>query len=223
MLEFRALTSEEFVFDKDMVTAQLQFEEPAIIVVGNPGSGAGQGGWGWRHNYGSGQGWSSEQPVPDEAYVEEKATDMLAAHVASLIVDMPDYATREYGAIVFRDQNGELKVTPLIPGPTGTQGGTVDLWPTILAVGAHNVVGVIHSHPQIQPYNGQPAPNDHILSASDATWFDWLDDNGNDGIVDQRMYLVHDNQVDEYLVDNNLDTWSTGLETNAEISDVYYL
>lgn len=222
MLEFIS-SEDEALFDYAHAASTYQdSSELDIVVTGNRIPDGTYWGWGWGFGDDGNQGWGSEQPTPSTEYVEDKAADALATHVASLIKNMPDYNVREYGAVIYRDQYGEIKISDIQPGPVGAQGGQVDLSGIVNQVGAHNVIGFIHSHPAIQPLNGEPNPYANLLSTGDIENFSWLDTYG-DQSVDQRVYLLHGNQVDEYDVSHNLNAVPDLLNSNTVVSDTFIL
>ncbi|WP_337829184.1 hypothetical protein [Pseudonocardia sp. TMWB2A] len=222
MLEFMS-SEDESLFDYSHAASTYQTSsEPDIVVTGNRTPDGSYWGWGWSFGDGGNQGWGSEQPTPSTEYVEDKAADALATHVANIIKNKPDYNIREYGAVIYRGLDGQIKISEIQPGPIGAQGGQVDLSAIVNQVGAHNVVGFIHSHPDIQPLNGEPNPYAGLLSTGDIEGFSWLDNYG-DQSVDQRLYLIHGNQVDEYDVSDNQNAVPDLLNSNTVISETFIL
>ncbi|WP_394539124.1 hypothetical protein PRJ39_00915 [Lysobacter enzymogenes] len=71
--------------------------------------------------------------------------DALASDVAHRILSQPDYRQSEYVAAIYRDDNGELRATPLF-----STGHTAEapLGRALVAAGGRDrVVGVVHNHP----------------------------------------------------------------------------
>ncbi|MEI2432173.1 hypothetical protein RDV84_07870 [Lysobacter yananisis] len=83
----------------------------------------------------------STVPTP----IDQNRIDALASEVTHRILSQPDYKQNEYVAVLYRDDSGELKATPLF----GT--GHTDRAPlgrALAAAGGNDrVVGVVHNHP----------------------------------------------------------------------------
>ena len=149
-----------------------------------------------------------EQPT-DWNPCQDGEADDLASDVRDAIADMADSDRTEYGSLIYRDEDGNLRSTAIQPG-------TNDAW-TPLNPGTQpsdfgltswsQVVGIVHSHPtlrQVENSDGsidwvqvEPSHGHHMPNIGDWSWPDFMVQNGADP-SNFRIYIVHDGQVHEY-------------------------
>ena len=98
-----------------------------------------------------GGGWSPPPNPYDRC--EDRAADTLADDINDEITRQPDSDRREYGALIWRDDAGNLHRTALVPGTNDR----VD-WPadsSTLGLDSYSrVVGMVHSHPTMVDLGG---------------------------------------------------------------------
>ncbi len=105
----------------------------------------------------------------DPATVEGYA-DALSVDAASSIRSRSDYRNREYGALIYRDAGGAIRLTPLVPGTAVS----VSFDFAALGVNPASIVGIVHNHPynvyrtstQELQINLNPSVNDWNAAAS---------------------------------------------------------
>ena len=107
---------------------------------------------------GGGGGWFP----PPNAYdpCEDRAADTLADDINDEIARQSDSDRREYGALIWRDDAGNLHRTALVPGTNGQVDWPAN--PSVLGLDSYSrVVGMVHSHPSLVNLGGQWVPASH--------------------------------------------------------------
>lgn len=138
-------------------------------------------------------------------HAQDDQIDSLAGSIAKQISDKSDVNRTEYGAVIWRDANGNLHSTTIVKGDANHT-PISNVWNEIDFEHGGQVVAIIHSHPSeynadSKDYpNWQPQPSGNTLSSGD---FDNLMDYGSkthSGIDtnNYRSYLVFQGEVKEY-------------------------
>lgn len=97
-------------------------------------------------------GWSPPPNPYDPC--EDRAADTLAEQINDEIAAQPDSDRREYGALIWRDDAGNLHRTALVPGTNGQVDWPAN--PSVLGLDSYSrVVGMVHSHPTMVNLGGQ--------------------------------------------------------------------
>jgi hypothetical protein len=196
-------------------------EVEPIVVEGRRPPTAVSPGWGDGSEYppvpdgggGGGEDTSQDPPIDrPEGWdsCQDRAADELAAIAALALSLLPDIDSREYGYIIYRDANGDLKLSTLISGDndllTGLNPSSV---PSDFGFQSWSqVVGIIHSHPVIRyredgsEVRVHPDDNHHLPNLEDWDWPDFWVRQGADG-VNLRQYIYHDGQAHEFNYYNN--------------------
>lgn len=128
-----------------------------IIIVGGPprieypGFDPNPGGGGGGEGGDPGGGGNPTQPQPtDRPYdaCEDREADTLANDINVEMQGKPDLSTREYGALIWRDDAGNLHRTSLVPGTNSEVNFPANS--NDLGIDNYNrVVGMVHSHPSL--------------------------------------------------------------------------
>lgn len=108
----------------------------------------------WWGDQGSGGGGGGPPPQ-SRSYdaCEDRAADTLAEQINNEIAAQPDSDTREYGALIWRDDAGNLHRTALVPGTNDRVNWPAD--PSTLGLDSYSrVVGMVHSHPTMVELSG---------------------------------------------------------------------
>lgn len=159
---------------------------------------------------GGGGGPPREQPTdrPHDA-CEDRAADTLADDINDEISRQPDSNRREYGALIWRDDAGNLHRTALVPGnnsnvpfPANSNELGIDSY--------SRVVGIVHSHPSEVNLGTDAAPNWVPASEGYMHGGDWV---AMDGWVSQNnlsinnftVYISYQGQTREYDYADNRD------------------
>jgi len=135
----------------------------------NPGD---YGGW---DGHDTSEPWVPEYPPPPpDPYdaCEDRRADTIAEQINNIIRSKPDSDRVEYGALIWRDDSGQLHYTEVTPGDNGQwvppappAGGVFHSW--------SQVVGYVHSHPT-QVYQGNEwvnvRPESHFDRPSSGDW-----------------------------------------------------
>lgn len=213
---FRELTSGEISF----VAGGNYIPDWGWVVTGGRSGGGGLAGWGggggsiWGGGYDTGvdySGGGGDMPSPGSAYpgafdhALDDRIDALAAQIGAEIAAKPDADKYEYGAIIWKDANGNLHTTTIDRGTTN-QAPTDKLWAQVDFAHGAEVVSILHSHPtlynagSVNHPNWQPATQASTLSAMD---FDNLINRGSGSEAgfdssNYRSYLVFGSSVTEY-------------------------
>ncbi len=136
------------------------------------------------------------------------AADRLAQDIHSAIQAQDDSNVREYGALIYRDADGTVRVTSL-------QAGTLTEWTPLSGnpqpsnfglTSWTQVIGIVHSHPAFGiDGNGQLvpiSPDAHWEEPNpgDWAWPDFLVGQGAGGVggVNFRIYISHAGIIAEY-------------------------
>jgi len=99
-----------------------------------------------------GGGWSPPPNPYDPC--EDRAADTLADDINDEITRQPDSDRREYGALIWRDDAGNLHRAALVPGTNGQVDWPAN--PSVLGLDSYSrVVGMVHSHPTTVNLGGQ--------------------------------------------------------------------
>lgn len=129
-----------------------------VIVPWRPYSGGGYydgGGYsqGW-DGHDTSQPWDRDPPPDTYDACEDRRADTIADQINNVIGSKPDSDRVEYGALIWRDDSGQLQFTNVTPGnnghwvpPSAPTGGGFHSW--------SQVVGYVHSHPTQVYQNGQ--------------------------------------------------------------------
>jgi len=157
----------------------------------------------WTDSGGGGDGGQTTDPTQrDYDACEDRQADTLADDINDEIRNQPDSDRREYGALIWRDDQGNLHRTALVPGSNGSVPFPAD--PTELGLDSYSrVVGMVHSHPSLVDIGTNGVSN--WVSASHG-WIwggDWLvaDDWVNTHNLDPdnfTMYISFEGQIREY-------------------------
>lgn len=148
-----------------------------------------------------------QDPRPHDA-CEDRRADTLAAQINSEIASQPDSARREYGALIWRDDDGNLHRTALRPGTNGSVPWPAD--PNEVGLDSYSrVVGMVHSHPSEVNLGTDAAPQWVPASHGWIHGGDWA---AADGWVRMHglsfenftMYIAYQGQMREYDYRDNL-------------------
>ncbi|MDO1558001.1 hypothetical protein Q0812_00990 [Brevundimonas sp. 2R-24] len=189
-------------------------EVDGITVTGNPitpwdGGGGGGGGGPGSPDSDVDQLDPNAPPLPERpegwSECDDRRADELARSIRDEIRNMPDSDRREYGALIYRDANGQLQRTTLMPG---TNSGWTALNPASQPgdfglTSWSQVVGVVHSHPterEISPgvwVTVQPTDSHHLPNSGDWQWPDFMVSQGASSAM-MRIYIVHGGDEYEY-------------------------
>jgi len=154
-------------------------------------------------------GFGDDEEGGNDADSERKhtdcATDALADQIARDIRNQPDYQTREYGAVIYRDSNGELQTTQLIPGD---ENSVPDLPMVMAEIGAENIVAVVHNHPNDNP---RWSSNDQ----QNIFWVVNYNGDADDAVV--RTYIVTSIGVREYTASSHGDNYKDHCTTENPV------
>lgn len=102
--------------------------------------------------YSGGGGVETTPPNPYDP-CEDRAADTLADDINDEIARQPDSDRREYGALIWRDDAGNLHRTALVPGTNDRVNWPAD--PSTLGLDSYSrVVGMVHSHPTMVDLGG---------------------------------------------------------------------
>ncbi|KFN50369.1 DUF4329 domain-containing protein [Arenimonas composti] len=139
------------------------WEVDGVSCTANPGAG-------FDYDFsapGSGGGTGPATPAcrSTDPAVANTHTDALAVSASTDIKSRPDYRNREYGALIYRDAGGALRMTALVPG-TAT---SVTFSLSQLGVTASSIVGIVHNHPY-NVYNTSPQELQINLNPSVGDW-----------------------------------------------------
>lgn len=146
-------------------------------------------------------------PRPYDA-CEDRQADTLASQINSEIAAQPDSDRREYGALIWRDDNGNLHRTALRPGTNGRVDWPAD--PTELGLDSYSrVVGMVHSHPSWVNLGTDAAPNWVQASHGWMHGGDWAAADGwmnlhNLSFENFTMYISYQGQIREYDYRDNV-------------------
>lgn len=164
----------------------------------DPGMGGGDG-------WGGGGGDAVDPTQRDYNACEDRQADTLAADINDEIRNQPDSDRREYGALIWRDDEGNLHRTALVPGTNGEVPYPAD--PNELGLDSYSrVVGMVHSHPSwvLLPSGWVPASHGWMhpgdLIAADR----WVSQNDLDA-DNFTIYVSFEGQVREYDYFDNRD------------------
>lgn len=181
------------------------------ITVTGPGGGG--GGWypplpgGGGGGDGGGGGGGYQDPRPDYDDCDDRASDTKAADINDEINDKPDSNTREYGALLYRDANGDIQRTRLLSGDNWSLTELAGLLPADLGFDSWDqVVGLVHSHPtmnnvgtEANPIWLPSTPESHHDRPSSGDWVnaDFYIRNGANE-ENFTLYISHDGVIKEY-------------------------
>lgn len=135
-----------------------------VVVIGDGGGGSGGGGTGSGGPGGDGLPGDHDEIDEDPGQLdrpydacEDRAADTLAQEINDEISRQYDSAWNEYGAFIWRDDDGNLHRTRLVPGNSQFVPFPDD--PTELGIDSYSrVVAVIHSHPTIENRGTDESP-----------------------------------------------------------------
>lgn len=176
-----------------------------VIVTGTPPSGGGGYDPGW-YDW---DGYDTSQPEPPQWQdprpydaCEDRRADSLADDINREIASQPDSGRREYSALIWRDDDGNLHRTRLVAGTNGSAPFPAD--PTELGIDSYSrVVGMVHSHPSEVNLGTDASPNWVPASHGWMHGGDW--DVADDWVNNHRlseanftMYISYQGQVREY-------------------------
>lgn len=150
-----------------------------VVVIGDGGGGSGGGGTGSGGPGGDGLPGDHDEIDEDPGQLdrpydacEDRAADTLADKINDLIKSKPDSNRIEYGALIWRDADGQLHMTEVTPGnndrwfpPSEPTGNGFDSW--------SQVVGYVHSHPTEVYRDGNwitVTPESHYERPSTGDW-----------------------------------------------------
>jgi hypothetical protein len=199
-------------------------EVEPIVVEGRRPPTAVSPGWGDGSEYppvpdGGGGGGQSEGdpdawlPEPEDYdRCQDRAADALADEIAREIADQPDSHRREYASLIWKDANGVLHRTDLIPGDNFSVDWSQALDPSVGFNSFSQVVGLVHNHPseiETSPGAGDwsavdPSWNFEMVWAGDWRAADGLVFGDPDVVGDEAdwanftMYVVFQGQVREF-------------------------
>lgn len=149
---------------------------------------------------GGGSGGSSPNYPTTFNHQLDNSVDSTAASIAAEIAAKSDDGQREYGAVIWKDANGNVHRTTVTPGTDGPAANwdPASVWNQIDFANGGEVVGIIHSHPhQNTGLNGDTissADFDRLMAvAQNTAGYQSGYDN-----VNFRDYLVYNGVVSEY-------------------------
>lgn len=159
------------------------------------------------HVPGSGGGGNDRQDY-DEC--EDRAVDTLAADINAEIQQAPNKDIHEYGALIYRDENGNLQRTALLEGNNYSLTALSGALPSELGFTSwEQVVGFIHSHPSmVEQEDGSyipitPESRWDLPSSGDWAFADFLRGMNNDHNL--TLYISHNGTVKEFDLYDNRD------------------
>lgn len=179
------------------------------------GTSGGVGGWEWLELTDSitpGEDGLDQPPPRPEDWdnCQDREADDLAKAIKDAIQQQSDADRREYGSLIYRDADGNLRSTPVA-------GGTNDMWTPLNSnsqpsdfglTSWDQVVGIVHSHPTLREVVNpdgsvsyvevSPADGHHLPSTGDWAWADHMVNVFGADASNFRIYLVHNGQVHEY-------------------------
>ncbi|MEM7494393.1 MAG: hypothetical protein AAF296_13520 [Pseudomonadota bacterium] len=143
-------------------------------------------------NLGAGSDQDDSDDNTDVIYcaelVEETQVDNLASFIGSQIADQPDWNSREYGAVIYRDSGGNISVTSLDRGLTAAEGGGQASVALNYPSGVE-VLGFVHNHPDV---GYSPTEDLELRNPSEGDWavFNQFISDGNASADTLSMYIV---------------------------------
>lgn len=145
---------------------------------------------------GGGGGTSGPNYPSDFDHQQDNTVDNVAAQVANVLASMPNVATQEYGAVLWKDASGNVYSTSIVNGTsTGiSQAQWQTVWSQIDFANGGEIVGMLHSHPTSNS-NGQYLSSgdfNHLMSVADGSQGSGYDS------TNFRMYVLYNNNVSEY-------------------------
>jgi len=115
-----------------------------------------------------------DDPLPPECQTHEDNTDSMAEFIADAIMSQPDWNSREYGAIIYLDQNGDIQAGPLQMGTTMAETNPPQLELSITSdMQNGKILGYVHNHPDIG-YNSSEDRDNRNPSQQDWAVYDTL-------------------------------------------------
>ena len=199
-------------------TYDLGWTDP-VTPPGDGGGDSGWGDWGWGDwgDYGGGDGGGggghSPDPRPDYNDCQDRKADTIARDLNAELATKPDSNRIEYGALIYKDENGVLQRTEL----TGSSGdrwtGMEGKFPEDFGMTSWSqVVGIFHHHPTEVLQNGEWIDiTDPVYSASNydkpssgdwLTTFDFINTNGAN-LDNFTIYVSFNGIVKEFDAFNN--------------------
>lgn len=154
--------------------------------------------------------------VPEDPWdsCNDRKTDNRAQQLANAMAGMGGISNTEYGAVIYRGNDGQLHTSNILTGDHDSVDGMQSLQQLGLTSWSQ-VVGVIHSHPTTYidaNGNSQPVgPNAHWdkPSGSDHAYMDFIANQGV-SVNNLRQYIYHNGSVSEYIYNQNNNTSLSG-------------
>lgn len=199
-----------------------------VIVVGRRRSES--GGWsgggydtGWYDwdGYDTNENAYQQDPPPpqrpaDWSECKDRKIDDLAKEAANRILARSDEDVKEYGFLIWEDNQGTIRLSDIIEGNNGQLTGLTHAFLSSQGIDASQVVGLVHSHPtriELSRPDGttywvDATPESHfeMPSAGDWLWIDGVFSEGNPNSEMLRQYIVFDGSMYEYDLYENPNT-----------------